>query len=119
MLNKTMVLGQELAKEVGEEKDEELDKTMVLNEELDKIVTLDETVDKAKAVDEEEDETMVLHETSKMVEELLDDIVAEVVGEGWLSGLREEAEELLELLKLPLAGKLQDVLMCEKCGKRV
>ena len=75
-----------------------------------------EDIRKGKDIKEGED-SKVLGKARDVVEQLLKEVVDEVVADGWMFGIRDEAEELLELLDMSLGGEQDDVIDCNTCGK--
>ena len=97
---------------------EVLDTTVLLGA----LKVLDETeLLVAPKVLTDEDENMRGEEDSrgiKLVEELLEEVVATVVGDRWMEGMEEEVEELMALFNLPLAGEQESLeIKCANCNK--
>ena len=70
-------------------------------------------VEKDENKNEEEDSRGV-----KLVVELLEEVVAAVVGDSWMDSVEEEAEELMALLNLPLAGEQESLkIKSANCDK--
>jgi hypothetical protein len=129
-----VVLEVDMAKEVEEAtyltNPELLDTTEMLDaievlgiaEVLDAVKMLDtaEGLDATKVLTEKE-EDMTGEEDGreiKLVEELLAEVVAAVVGDRWMDGIEEEAKELMALINLPLAGEQEShEIKCANCNK--